>query len=82
MIEKDKIKCKESGAILRGQNRIKHLVDFQKGLFLVELPEGLIGNRIILMASSGWQLVSSDPATGDKTMLIAATPNDQIRLKK
>ena len=76
MIEKDKIKVLKSGAILRGQNRIEHLVDFLERLFLVKLPECLIGNGIILMASSCWQLVSSDPATGNQTMFIAATPDD------
>lgn len=67
---------------MHGQNRIEHLVDFLEGLFLVELPEGLIGSRIILMASGCWQLVSSHPATGNKTMLVAATPDDQVRLKQ
>lgn len=67
---------------MRGQNRIEHLVNFQEGLLLVKLPEGLIGDGIILMGSGGWQLVSGYPATGNKTMLIAATPDDQIRLKQ
>lgn len=67
---------------MHGQNRIEHLVDFLEGLLLVKLPEGLIGNGIILTGSSGWQLVSSNPATGNQAMLIAATPDDQIRLKK
>ena len=67
---------------MHGQNRIEHLVNFLEGLLLVKLTEGLIGNGIILMGSSGWQLVSSNPATGNKTMLIAATPDDQVRLKK
>ena len=57
-------------------------MDFLKRFFLVELPEGLISNGIILMGSSGWQLVSSYPATGNQTMFVAATPDDQIRLKQ
>ena len=65
-----------------GQNRIEHFVDFQEGLFLVKLPEGKVGNRIILMGSGGWQLVSSNPATGNQAMLITATPDNQVRLKK
>ena len=77
MIEKDKIKVLKSGAILRGQNRIEHIVDFLEGLLLVKLPEGLIGNRIILMGSGCWQLVSSNPATGNQTMFVAATPDAQ-----
>ena len=67
---------------MQGQNRIEHFVDFLKRFFLVELPEGLISNGIILMGSGGWQLVSSYPATGDQTMFVAATPDDQVRLKK
>ena len=69
-------KCQKSGAILRGQNRIEHVVDFLERLFLVKLPECLIGNGIILMASGCWQLVSSNPATGNQTMLVTATPDD------
>jgi len=57
-------------------------VDFLEGLLLVKLPEGLIGNGIILTGSGGWQLVSSYPATGNQTMFVAATPDDQIRLKQ
>ena len=67
---------------MHGQNRIEHLVDFLEGLLLVKLPEGLIGNGIILIGSSGWQLVSSNPAAGNQTMFVAATPDDQVRLKK
>jgi hypothetical protein len=48
----------------------------------MKLPEGLIGNRVILVGSGGWQLVSGNPATGNQTMFVAATPDDQIRLKK
>jgi hypothetical protein len=57
-------------------------MNFLEGLLLVKLPEGLIGNGIILMGSSGWQLVSSNPATGNQTMFVAAAPDDQVRLKK
>ena len=67
---------------MRGQNRIEHFVNLQERFFLVKLAEGLISHGIILTGSGGWQLVRSDPATGDQTVLITATPDDQIRLKK
>tara|TARA_B100000035_G_scaffold79623_1_gene66691 strand:- start:134 stop:370 length:237 start_codon:yes stop_codon:yes gene_type:complete len=57
-------------------------VNFLEGLLLMKLPEGLIGNGIILMGSGCWQLVSSYPTTGDQAMFVAATPDDQVRLKQ
>ena len=67
---------------MRGQNRVEHFVNLQERLFLVKLPEGLIGNGIILVASGCGQLVSGNPATGNQTMFVATTPDDQIRLEK
>ena len=65
-----------------GQNRVEHLVDFPKGLFLVKLPEGLIGHGVVQIRASYWQPVSSNPATGNQAMFVAATPDDQIGLEK
>jgi hypothetical protein len=64
---------------LQRQNRIVHLVKLREGLLLVELAEGWIFHEV--RRASGKPL-DGCIATGNQAMLIAATPDDQIRLKK